>query len=115
MGKQSSHFSGSFICGDAIGLVKQFLNRDASVIIPVAGPQIVDAANEIQNQNAKCFVIGVDTACENGDIQKTSSYHDKSIDKQNNSSKQCNNIIKFSALKNIGHIAKKQNELLRQN
>ncbi len=115
LGKQSSHFSGSFICGDAIGLVKQFLNRDASAIIPVAGPQIVDAVNEIQNQNAKCFVIGVDTACENGDIQKTAFYKDKTIDKSHNSPKQCCNIIKFSALKNIGHIAKKQNELLRQN
>ena len=114
LGKQSSHFSGSFICGDAIGLVKQFLNRDVSAIIPVAGPQIVDAVNEIKNQNATCFVIGVDTACENGDIQKTMSYSDKTIDKLKQYSKQKNNIIKFSALKNIGHIAKKQNELLRK-
>ena len=114
LGKQSSHFSGSFTCGDAIGLVKQFLNRDASAIIPVAGPQIVDAVNEIKNQNATCFVIGIDTACENGDIQKKMSYCDKTIDKLKQHSKQQNNIIKFSALKNIGHIAKKQNELLRQ-
>lgn len=115
LGKQSSHFSGSFVCGDAIGLVKQFLNRGASAIIPVAGPQIVDAVNEIQNQKAKCFVIGVDTACEDGDIQKTMSYDDKTIDKLNHQSKQHSNIIKFSALKNIGHIAKKQNELLCNN
>ncbi len=114
LGKQSSHFSGSFACGDAIGLVKQFLNRDASAIIPVAGPQIVDAVNEIKNQNAACFVIGIDTACENGDMQKKMSYCDKTIDKLKQHSKQQNNIIKFSALKNIGHIAKKQNELLRK-
>ena len=95
-------------------MVKQFLNRDASAIIPVAGPQIVDAVNEIKNQNATCFVIGIDTACEDGDIQKKMSYCDKTIDKLKQHSKQQNNIIKFSALKNIGHIAKKQNELLRK-
>ena len=40
------------------------------------------------------------------------SYCDKTIDKLKQHSKQQNNIIKFSALKNIGYIAKKQNELL---
>lgn len=120
LGDVSTHFSGTFASGDAIGITKQYLNRGASAIIAVAGPQSLDTAQEIQNQNSKCIVIGVDTAMENSDYQRyhkgcdestkinkneNDAYVDRTVAPDGSSSQQANAIIKFSAIKDIKSVS----------
>lgn len=122
LGDTSTHFSGTFTAGDAIGITKQYLNRGASAIIAVAGPQSLDSAQEIQNQNSKCIVIGVDTAMENSDYQRfhkgcgeetrtkpneADPYMDKTKAEDGTVSSQANSIIKFSAIKDIKTVTKR--------
>lgn len=119
LGDIGTHFSGTFAAGDAIGITKQYLNRGASAIIAVAGPQSLDVAQEIKNQNSKCIVIGVDTAMEAGDYQRYHSgcdetnrgnpntndkYMDQTVDKNGNRPSEANGIIKFSAIKDIKRV-----------
>ncbi|MCQ3907514.1 MAG: hypothetical protein MJ219_01895 [Mycoplasmoidaceae bacterium] len=70
LGNIATHFTGSFAAGDAIGMTKQFLNRGAQALLVVGGPQSVDAAQEIKNQNSNCILIGVDTSMEDSDYQR---------------------------------------------
>lgn len=129
LGDIGTHFSGGFAAGDAIGITKQYLNRGADAIIAVAGPQSLDASQEIKNQNSKCIVIGVDTPMEESDYQrfhqgcseknrdwpnKNDKYMDKTVDEQGNSSSEANAIIKFSALKDIKQVANKITRLTLQ-
>ena len=129
LGGPSTHFTGTFSAGDAIGISKQFLNRGASAIVAVAGPQSLDAAQEIANQHSKCIVIGVDSPMEDSDYQRyhagcsdstrtkpnlNDPYVDKTmgIDSQGNPnpedrSAEANAIIKFSAIKDIRTITTK--------
>lgn len=126
LGAFSENFSGTFAAGDAIGITKQLLNRGASAIIAVAGPQSLDTAQEIRNQNSKCIVVGVDSAMEDGDFQrfhngsdeksktKTNEkdpYMDKTVDLEGNHSSQANAIIKFSAIKDIKSVSKQISRL----
>lgn len=126
LGDASTHYTGTFTPGDAIGITKQFLNRGASAIIAVAGPQSLDAAQEIKNQNSKCIVVGVDTAMEESDYQRyhegcgeetkeTPNFNDPFMDRTEvgeegaavEYSHQANSIIKFSAIKDIKGVSKK--------
>ncbi len=110
LGGTSTHFTGSFVPGDAIGITKQYLNRGASAIICVAGPQSLDTAQEIKNRGSKCIVIGVDSAMEISDYQRSFTnqiYEDKTIDSEGNKSSQSNNIIKFSAVKDMTTVCDK--------
>ncbi len=122
LGDTSTHFSGTFTAGDAIGITKQYLNRGASAIIAVAGPQSLDSAQEIQNQNSKCIVVGVDTAMENSDYQRfhkgcgeetrtkpneADPFMDKTKAVDGSVSAQANSIIKFSAIKDIKSVTKR--------
>lgn len=122
LGDSSTHFTGTFVAGDAIGITKQFLNRGASAIIAVAGPQSLDAAQEIANQQSKCIVVGVDTAMEDSDYQRyhvgcgestrtkpnpKDKYMDKTVAEDQSVSQQANAIIKFSAMKDIRTVTKK--------
>jgi basic membrane protein A len=76
-------------------LAQTLLELGADVIMPVAGPQTIDTVQEIKNQRSKTVVIGVDTPQENSDVNTTSCFTDKSGDNQ---------IIKFSAIKNITYM-----------
>ena len=117
LGDFGTHFSGTFAAGDAIGITKQYLNRGASAIIAVAGPQTLDTAQEVKNQNSKCIVIGVDSASENSDYQKSqnnSSYEDTTKAPDGSASAQKNNIIKFSAVKDMTAISDKFLRMLAQ-
>lgn len=123
LGDFSTHFSGTFAAGDAIGITKQYLNRGASAIIAVAGPQSLDASQEIRNQKSKAIVIGVDTAMEDGDYQryhagcdestklnqnKNDPFMDKTVSPEDGSySEQSNAIIKFSAIKDLRNVSNK--------
>lgn len=126
LGKSANHFTGTFVAGDAIGVTKQFLNRGASAIIAVAGPQSLDAAQEIANQGSKCIVIGVDTAMEESDYQRyhigcdestkrkpnlNDKYMDQTKADDGSVSEQANAIIKFSAVKDMRSVTKKINRL----
>ncbi|XQP55242.1 MAG: BMP family ABC transporter substrate-binding protein [Mycoplasmoidaceae bacterium] len=127
LGDANNHFSGTFTAGDAIGITKQYLNRGASAIICVAGPQSLDTAQEIQNQNSKAIVIGVDSAMENGDYQRWHEYcgastnkdekcgdpyWDQSTDSYGHHSNQSHAIIKFSAVKDLKKVTNKINRLI---
>jgi basic membrane lipoprotein Med (substrate-binding protein (PBP1-ABC) superfamily) len=68
LGAQSSYFSGSYAVGDARLIVQQLLADGADIILPVAGPQVIDACAEIESQNSPTKVIGVDTDQENSDL-----------------------------------------------
>lgn len=129
LGDIGNHFSGTFATGDAIGITKQYLNRGASAIICVAGPQSLDTAQEIKNQNSKAIVIGVDTAMENSDYQRWhdgcssctpvneqsgDSYWDNMKDENGNYSSESHAIIKFSALKDIKTVTNKINRLVAE-
>lgn len=92
LGVQSSWFSGTFNIGDAKLMSQTLLAHGADAIMPVAGPQTADVVNEIVNQNSSAIVIGVDTDQENSDMNKQSPYTDKNGN---------NDVIKFSAQKNI--------------
>lgn len=123
LGDFGTHFSGTFAAGDAIGITKQYLNRGASAIIAVAGPQSLDASQEIRNQKSKAIVIGVDTAMEDGDYQryhagcdestklnqnKNDPFMDKTVSSEDGSySEQSNAIIKFSAIKDLRNVSNK--------
>lgn len=110
LGATPTHFTGSFVPGDAIGITKQYLNRGASAIICVAGPQSLDTAQEIKNRGSKCIVVGVDSAMETSDYQRSFDnhlYEDKTIDADGNKSAQNNSIIKFSAVKDMTTICDK--------
>lgn len=95
LGSQESFFTGSFVAGEALGISQQLLNRGADAIFPVAGPQTIDTITAISNQKSSSIVIGVDTIVESSDIQKKSVY----TDTQKN-----NDIVKFSATKNMANI-----------
>lgn len=127
LGDLSNHFSGTFAAGDAVGITKQYLNRGASAIIAVAGPQSLDTAQEIQNQNSKTIVIGVDTAMESGDYQRyhngfsknsnpqeksSDGYWDSFTDKEGNHSSESHAIIKFSAIKDLKVVTEKITRLI---
>lgn len=127
LGDASNHFSGTFTAGDAIGITKQYLNRGASAIICVAGPQSLDTAQEIQNQNSKAIVIGVDSVMENGDYQRYheycgsttnkdekcgDAYWDQFTDRYGNHSNQSHAIIKFSAVKDMKKVTNQINRLI---
>ncbi|MCQ2957114.1 MAG: BMP family ABC transporter substrate-binding protein [Mycoplasmoidaceae bacterium] len=129
LGDIGTHFTGTFAAGDAIGITKQYLNRGASAIIAVAGPQSLDAAQEIQNQNSKCILVGVDSAMENGDYQRfhkgcsidnkkvhntNDPYIDKSVADDGSTPTEANSIIKFSAVKDIKAVSNKISRLIAQ-
>jgi basic membrane lipoprotein Med (substrate-binding protein (PBP1-ABC) superfamily) len=65
----------------------------------VAGPQTVDAVREIKASHSNCVVIGVDTPQENDPTTNDKSSY---TDVNNN-----NDIIKFSATKNIADLTSK--------
>ena len=94
-GKATSFFTNSFNTGDARLLVQQLLTQGADVILPVAGPQTIDAVNEVRSQHSPALVVGVDTDQENGEL---SSY--TSLSPLNYGEK----IIQFSAQKNLAGI-----------
>jgi basic membrane lipoprotein Med (substrate-binding protein (PBP1-ABC) superfamily) len=99
LGQPDSFFSNSFSIGDGKPLVQALLQRGADAILPVAGPQTVDAVKEIKAYKSSCIVVGVDTAQEaDTSTNSQSIYTDKSGD---------NKIIKFSATKNIANITSK--------
>jgi len=110
LGNFGTHFSGSFASGDAIGISKQYLNRGASAIIGVAGPQTLDTVQEVMNQQKSCIVIGVDCAMENSDYQKpftNPNFKDRSVDADGKKSKQAGSILKFSAVKDMTSVSDK--------
>jgi basic membrane lipoprotein Med (substrate-binding protein (PBP1-ABC) superfamily) len=77
-------------------LAKALLQRGADAILPVAGPQTVDTVRQIKASNSSCIVLGVDTAQEDDpSTNDTSKYTDKLGNNQ---------IVKFSATKNIADI-----------
>ena len=95
-GKSTSFYTNSFNTGDARLLVQQLLTQGADAILPVAGPQTIDAVNEVRCEQSPTVVIGVDTDQENGQLAKYTSlsplnYGDK--------------IIQFSAQKNLAGLA----------
>ncbi len=127
LGGLSTHYTGTFVAGDAVGITKQYLNRGAAAIIAVAGPQSLDVAQEIQNQNSKCVVIGVDSAMEDGDYQRFHTgcsvenkgnpnfddpYMDQTQAEDESRPTEANSIIKFSAIKDIKTISNKLNRLI---
>ena len=72
------------------------LTQGADAILPVAGPQTIDAVNEVRCEHSPTVVIGVDTDQENGQLAQYTSlsplnYGDK--------------IIQFSAQKNLAQLA----------
>ncbi len=122
LGDPSTHFTGTFGAGDAIGISKQFLNRGASAIVAVAGPQSLDVAQEIANQHSKCIVVGVDSPMEESDYQRyhpncddstktkpnlNDPYMDQTKGVDGSISAEANAIIKFSAIKDIRTITTK--------
>lgn len=117
LGDFNTHFTGSFAAGDAIGITKQMLNRGVSAILPVAGSQTIDSCQEVFNQNSKCIVIGVDSAMEDSDNQKkfASDYKDESVAPDGSTSSQENNIIKFSAIKDMTSVIDKISRLCMKN
>jgi basic membrane lipoprotein Med (substrate-binding protein (PBP1-ABC) superfamily) len=85
--------------GDGKPLVQALLQRGADAILPVAGPQTMDAVKEIRAYKSNCAIIGVDTAQElDPTINLKSVYTDKSGDDR---------IVKFSAVKNISNVTSK--------
>jgi basic membrane lipoprotein Med (substrate-binding protein (PBP1-ABC) superfamily) len=65
----------------------------------VAGPQTTDTVRQIKASGSNCIVVGVDTAQENDPTSnETSKYTDVSGNNQ---------IIKFSATKNIADMTSK--------
>lgn len=114
LGDAKTHFTGTFNSGDAIGITKQFLNRKASAILAVAGPQALDSAQEIQNQNSKCIVVGVDSPTEDGDAQRQSKYTDKTKAPDGSASGQSDKIIKFSSVKDVMTVTQKISELIQK-
>ena len=94
-GKSTSFYTNSFNTGDARLLVQQLLTQGADAILPVAGPQTIDAVNEVRCEHSPTVVIGVDTDQENGELAQYTSlsplnYGDK--------------IIQFSAQKNLAQL-----------
>lgn len=96
VGKSTSFYTNSFNTGDARLLVQQLLTQGADAILPVAGPQTIDAVNEVRCEHSPTVVIGVDTDQENGQLAQYTSlsplnYGDK--------------IIQFSAQKNLAQLS----------
>lgn len=115
LGNYDSYFTGSFTAGDGIGVSKQLLNRGASAILSVAGSQTVDSSQEVVNQKSNCFVIGVDTAQENGDAQRNGSYEDKTIAPDGSTSEQKGKTIRFSGIKDMVTVSEKIARLCMEN
>lgn len=98
LGSKESYFTNSFNAGDAKIMSQILLAKGAQVILPVAGPQTSDVVNEIYNSKSNAIVIGVDTAQElDGTVNKKWQNSTKDINGNND-------IIKFSAVKNLGKI-----------
>ena len=94
-GVSSSYFSGTFVIGDARPIVQQLLADGADMLLPVAGPQTIDAVTEIVNQHSPAGVIGVDTDIENSDLGAKVST--SSLNKGEK-------VVKFSAQKDMAYV-----------
>ena len=112
--KTNAYFTGSFVQGDALGISRELLNRQACAIICVAGPQGADTAQEIKSRSSNCIIIGVDSAMELSDFQTNNSSPIKTKEPEAIDPKIRNGIFKFSATKNISYFAQKQSELFTQ-
>ncbi len=115
LGNFDSYFTGSFTAGDGIGVTKQLLNRGVSAILPVAGSQTVDSSQEVVNQKSNCFVVGVDTAQENGDAQRNSCYTDKTQAPDGSTSAQKSKTIRFSGIKDMITVSEEITRLCMEN
>lgn len=112
--KTSAYFTGSFVVGDALGISRELLNRQACAIICVAGPQGVDTVQEISSRSSNCIMIGVDSAMELSDFQADNLSPIKTKEPAEIDPRIRNGIFKFSATKNVSYFAKKQSELFTQ-
>jgi basic membrane lipoprotein Med (substrate-binding protein (PBP1-ABC) superfamily) len=74
--------------------------------MPVAGPQTIDAVQEIKSQGSKCIVVGVDTDQENSTtVNDHSNFIDRGFTVDSVFEHEGNNgIIKFSATKDISYM-----------
>lgn len=99
-----AYTSGSFGIGDGRQISLALLNSGADAIIPIAGPQTLDAIAEIRLQSRPVIVIGVDSAQELNDgiqqpIPGLGAENIKNADGSSDSGN--NNIIQFSAEKKL--------------
>ncbi|MGL5246409.1 MAG: BMP family ABC transporter substrate-binding protein [Mycoplasmoidaceae bacterium] len=98
-----AYTSGSFGIGDGRQISQNLLIKGADVIMPIAGPQTLDAITEIGLQNRPVVIIGVDSPQEeNLGLQKPiPNLGSENIKAFDGTPSDNNNIIQFSAEKKL--------------
>lgn len=98
----SQNFAMSFDASAGNALITEFLGRNVDALIPIAGPQAIQAVRLVKQMNKKTIIIGVDSAIEEDDTIN--------LPLPNLGSKQDignNKVIQFSSVKNLDVISNK--------
>ena len=111
----SGNFTNGFGLTDGNQLINLFLDKNVSLLIPVAGPQTQQAVRLIKQRNKKTIVLGVDSAMEND----TNTNLDLPIlgSKEINGSLAIggtNKIIQFSSMKKLDSASKQIIEMINK-
>lgn len=98
----SSYSSGSFGVGDGVQKSQALLNKGASAIIPIAGPQTTDAVAQVKSLKKNAVVVGVDSAQEFQTVNQEMPNASSITIKDANGNKISNpEIIQMSAIKDL--------------
>ncbi len=89
------YFAGGFGPSAGSSVSYNLLNKNADVIMPVAGPQIWTTLDQIIKLNKKCLLIGVDSAVEEDPLNKSLPFKSKFGEIGNGK------FVQFSSMKNL--------------
>ncbi len=89
------YFAGGFGPSNGSAISYNLLNKNADVIMPVAGPQIWTILEQINKLNKKCLLIGVDSAIEEDPLNKVLTFKSKYGEIGNGK------FVQFSSVKNL--------------
>lgn len=103
----TQNFVYSFDVSAGNTLITEFLTKNVNVLVPIAGPQISQAARLVKQMNKKTIVIGVDSAAEEDDTVNL-PIPNLGVDQKIGNNK----IIQFSSVKNLGVISDKITQLI---
>lgn len=95
------NFAFTFDPSGGNNLISKFLEKNVSVLVPIAGPQTGQAARLIKQQNKKTVLIGVDSPTEEDDTANLPLNLPTGMTVGNNK------IIQFSSVKNLDVLTNK--------
>lgn len=89
-------FTGGFGASQGISLMSNIIKQRPDILMPVAGPQVWTAQDEIEKLGSKTVIIGVDSAIEDDPKNKSLSFTNKNGEIVGNGKR-----VQFSSLKNL--------------